>query len=177
MTKKVAVLATDGTEEIELISPVQALKDAGAEITIISLERGEFQAVKGDIYPSNRLIADIAVTEAKPDDYDALLLPGGVASPDTLRVNDAAVQFVEAIVSSGKPVAAICHGAQTLIEAGALQGRTVTSWPAIKTDLKNAGANWVDKAVVTDGPFVFSRCPDDLDAFNPAIVKHFGLSL
>lgn len=176
MTKKIAVLATNGTEEIELTSPVQALKDAGAEVTIISLERGGFQAVKGDIYPSSKLMADIAVAEAGPDDYDALLLPGGVASPDRLRVNEAALQFVRTIVSAGKPVAAICHGAQTLIETGVLQGRTVTSWPAIKTDLKNAGANWVDEAVVTDGLFVFSRCPNDLRAFNPAIVKHFGLS-
>lgn len=176
MTRKIAVLATDGTEEIELTSPVQALEKAGAEITIISLERGAFQAVKGDIYPSNKLTADLAVGEATPEDYDALLLPGGVFSPDKLRANEGAVRFVVAIASSGKPIAAICHGAQTLIETGALKGRTVTSWPAIKTDLKNAGANWVDEEVVIDGPFVFSRSPDDLGAFNAAIIKHFGLS-
>jgi len=176
MTRTIAVLAADGTEEIELTSPVQALEKAGAQITVISLEQGEFQAVKGDIYPSNKLTADLAIAEAVPDEYDALLLPGGVFSPDKLRANDKAVRFVAAIASSGKPIAAICHGAQTLIETGALKGRTVTSWPAIKTDLRNAGANWVDEAVVIDGPFVFSRSPDDLNAFNVAIIKHFGLS-
>ncbi|CAI9122167.1 type 1 glutamine amidotransferase domain-containing protein [Brytella acorum] len=176
MTRKIAVLAADGTEEIELTSPVQALEKSGAEITVISLERGEFQAVKGDIYPSRKFTADLAVGEAAPADYDALLLPGGVFSPDKLRANDAAVRFVAAIASSGKPIAAICHGAQTLIETGMLKGRTVTSWPAIKTDLKNAGAKWVDDEVVIDGPFVFSRSPDDLSAFNAAIIKHFGVS-
>ncbi|GBR06273.1 type 1 glutamine amidotransferase domain-containing protein [Acetobacter oeni] len=176
MTRKVAVLATDGTEEIELTSPVAALKKAGAEVVIISLEKGEFQAVKGDIYPSRKLSADIAIKDASAGDYDALLLPGGVASPDKLRINEAAVKFVRDIIDAGKPVAAICHGAQTLIETGALRGKTVTSWPAIRTDLKNAGANWVDEVVVTDGQFVFSRCPDDLEAFNPAAIKHFGIS-
>ncbi|NHO32922.1 type 1 glutamine amidotransferase domain-containing protein [Acetobacter fallax] len=176
MTRKIAVLATDGTEEIELTSPVEALKKAGAEIIVISLEKGEFQAVKSDIYPSGKLKADLAVKDAVASDYDALLLPGGVASPDKLRVNETAVQFVRDIIDAGKPVATICHGSQTLIETGALRGLTVTSWPAIRTDLKNAGATWVDQPVVTDGQFLFSRCPDDLDAFNPATITHFRIT-
>ncbi len=176
MTRKIAVLAADGTEEIELTSPVDALRKAGAEVVVISLEKGEFQAVKGDIYPSGKLKADLAVKDASAGDYDALLLPGGVASPDKLRVDETAVRFVRDMIDAGKPVAVICHGSQTLIETGALRGKTVTSWPAIKTDLKNAGANWVDQAVVTDGQFLFSRCPDDLEKFNPATIRHFGIS-
>ena len=176
MAVRIAVLAAAGTEEIELTSPVAALRDAGAEVTILSLEKGEFQAVKGDIYPSNKITADLAVGDAKVADYDALLLPGGVFSPDTLRVDPTAVGFVGAVVTAGKPVATICHGSQTLIETGALKGRTVTSWPAIRTDLVNAGATWVDEEVVVDGQFLFSRSPKDLDAFNSAIVTHFGIA-
>ena len=176
MAVRIAVLAADGTEEIELTSPVAALRDAGADITILSLEKGEFQAVKGDIYPSNKITADLAVADAKAGDYDALLLPGGVFSPDKLRADPTAVGFIGDVVKAGKPVATICHGSQTLIEAGVLKGRTVTSWPAIRTDLINAGATWVDREVVVDGPFLFSRSPDDLDAFNTALVTHFGVT-
>ncbi|MBB3174080.1 protease I [Endobacter medicaginis] len=176
MTVRVAVLAADGTEEIELTSPVAVLRVAGAEVTIISLQKGEFQAVKGDIYPSNRITAERAVADSSPADYDALLLPGGVFSPDKLRMDPVAVDFIRDLATAGKPVATICHGSQSLIEAGVLQGRRGTSWPAIRTDLANAGATWVDEAVVIDGNLLFSRSPDDLDAFNPAIVKHFGLA-
>jgi len=170
---RIAVLAADGTEEIELTSPVAALREAGAEITVVSLKPGEFQAVHGDIFPSRKLMADVSVQDVGVEAFDALLLPGGTASPDKLRSDAGAVAFVKGFVTAGKPIAAICHGAQTLIETGGLKGRTMTSWPAIQMDLKNAGAKWVDEEVVIDGQFLFSRCPDDLPAFNKAIVTHF----
>lgn len=173
---KVAALATDGLEEIELTGPQEALEKAGATVTVISLKAGEFQAVNKDIYPSNKIRADLAIADAKVEDYDALLLPGGLASPDALRMNKDVVAFARAFVKANKPIAAICHGAQTLIEVNELKGRTVTSWPAIRTDLENAGASWVDNEVVVDGPCVFSRCPDDIPAFNKAIIKHFKLA-
>ncbi len=173
---KVAALATDGLEEIELTGPQDALEKAGATVTVISLRAGEFQAVNKDIYPSRKIHADLAIADAKAEDYDALLLPGGLASPDALRLNKDVVAFAKAFVKANKPIAAICHGAQTLIEVGGLKGRTVTSWPAIRTDLENAGASWVDNEVVVDGPYVFSRCPDDIPAFNKAIIRHFRLA-
>jgi len=173
---KVAALATDGLEEIELTGPQEALEKAGATVTVISLKAGEFQAVNKDIYPSNKIRADLAIADAKAEDYDALLLPGGLASPDALRMNRDVVAFARAFVKANKPIAAICHGAQTLIEVNELKGRTVTSWPAIRTDLENAGASWVDNEVVVDGPYVFSRCPDDIPAFNKAMLKHFKLA-
>ncbi|MFT8345501.1 type 1 glutamine amidotransferase domain-containing protein [Gluconobacter oxydans] len=173
---KVAALATDGLEEIELTGPQEALEKAGATVTVISLKAGEFQAVNKDIYPSNKIRADLAIADAKAEDYDALLLPGGLASPDALRMNKDVVAFARAFVKANKPIAAICHGAQTLIEVNELKGRTVTSWPAIRTDLENAGATWVDNEVVVDGPYVFSRCPDDIPAFNKTIIKHFKLA-
>ncbi|KXU99762.1 peptidase C56 [Gluconobacter potus] len=173
---KVAALATDGLEEIELTGLQEALEKAGATVTVISLKAGEFQAVNKDIYPSNKIRADLAIADAKAEDYDALLLPGGLASPDALRMNKDVVAFARAFVKANKPIAAICHGAQTLIEVNELKGRTVTSWPAIRTDLENAGATWVDNEVVVDGPYVFSRCPDDIPAFNKAIIKHFKIA-
>lgn len=173
---KVAALATDGLEEIELTGPQEALEKAGATVTVISFKAGEFQAVNKDIYPSNKIRADLAIADAKAEDYDALLLPGGLASPDALRMNKDVVAFARAFVKANKPIAAICHGAQTLIEVNELKGRTVTSWPAIRTDLENAGATWVDNEVVVDGPYVFSRCPDDIPAFNKAIIKHFKIA-
>lgn len=172
---KVAALATDGLEEIELTSPQEALEKAGATVTVISLKAGEFQAVNKDIYPSRKIKAELGIADAKASDFDALLLPGGLASPDSLRMDRDVVAFVKEFVKANKPIAAICHGAQVLIEVNELRGRTVTSWPAIKTDLENAGASWVDTEVVTDGPYVFSRCPDDLPAFNRAIIKHFKM--
>lgn len=173
---RVAALATDGLEEIELTAPRAALEKAGATVTIISLRAGEFQAVNKDIYPSHNIRADLAIVGANPSDYDALLLPGGLASPDALRMNKDVVAFVRAFVKANKPIAAICHGVQTLIEVNELKGRTVTSCPAIRTDLENAGATWVDSDVVVDGPYVFSRCPADIPAFNKAMLKHFKLS-
>ena len=171
--KRIAILATDGVEQIELIEPRRALEEAGAEIELLSLEPGEFQGFdhldKGQTFH-----ADKGVSDADPTDYDGLVLPGGVANPDFLRANEDAVRFVQAFFGQGKPVAAICHGPWTLVEAGVVEGRKVTSWPSIKTDLVNAGAQWVDEEVVVDRGLVTSRKPDDLPAFNASLVVEFA---
>jgi protease I len=149
------------------------LEDAGARTDLVSPARGKvkgWQHTKwGDEFP-----VDVPLDAARPDDYDALVLPGGVMNPDKLRMNDAAVHFVRAFFEEGKPVAAICHGPWTLIEADVVRGRTMTSWPSLQTDLKNAGANWVDREVVTDNGLVTSRKPDDLPAFNRKMIEEFG---
>lgn len=162
--KKVAVLVTDGFEQSELEQPVQALKDAGAQVSIISLKAGTIKAWKEKNW-GEEINVDKTVDEVGAQDYDALLLPGGVMSPDKLRMNEQAVAFVGGFFENNKPVAAICHGPWTLIETGELKGRTVTSYPSLKTDLINAGANWVDKEVVVDKGLVTSRNPGDLPAF------------
>lgn len=162
--KKVAVLATDGFEQSELEQPVQALKDAGAQVSIISLKPGTIKGWDKKNW-GNEINVDKTVDEVGAQDYDALLLPGGVMNPDKLRMNEQAVAFVGGFFENNKPVAAICHGLWTLIETGKLKGRTVTSYPSIKTDLVNAGANWVDKEVVVDNGLVTSRNPGDLPAF------------
>ncbi|OYV38393.1 MAG: peptidase C56 [Rhodospirillales bacterium 20-64-7] len=178
-TRKIAVLATDGFEQAELTEPVKALRAEGAQVTIISPKPGEIQGMimhdKGD-----KTKVELALSQARPAEFDALVLPGGVANPDALRVNREAVAFVKHFVSAGKPIAAICHGPWTLVETEALKGRKVTSWPSLKTDLKNAGADWVDQEVVVDGNFVFSRKPDDIPAFNRefiAMLKQDNLAL
>lgn len=162
--KKVAILATDGFEQSELTEPLKALRDAGIEAHVVAPRSGAIQGMrhheKGD-----KVAVDRTLDEVRPDDYDALVLPGGVANPDQLRTNEKAVQFVKSFVQAKKPIAAICHGPWTLIEADAVRGRTVTSWPSLKTDLKNAGAQWVDQEVVVDQGLVTSRKPDDLPAF------------
>jgi protease I len=167
--KRVAFLATDGVEEVEYTEPRQAVEAAGGTAELISLEDGDIQAVnhmdKAGTYPVDHVVRD-----ANPDDYDALVLPGGVANPDFLRVDPDAVQFVRAFMTSGKPVAAICHGPWTLVEAGVVAGRTLTSWPSLRTDLTNAGATWVDEQVHVDGHLVTSRKPDDLKAFCDALL-------
>lgn len=171
--KTIAVLATDGFEQVELTKPVEALKAAGAEVVIVSLEAGEIQGFnhhdKGDKTP-----VDIKVSDAEVKDYDGLLLPGGVISPDALRLDEAAVAFVKAIGEAGKPIAAICHGPWTLIDAGLVKGRRMTSWPSLKADLTNAGAEWVDEAAVTDDGLVTSRNPDDIPAFCEAAIKAYA---
>jgi len=171
--RRVAVLATDGVEQVELTEPVKALKEAGAEVTVVSLHNGKIQGMnheeKGDQLP-----VDKALTEVRPDQFDALLLPGGVANPDKLRTKPEAVEFVRSFVSAEKPVAAICHGPWMLVEADAVKGKRVTSWPSLKTDLKNAGANWVDETVVRDGKLVTSRKPDDIPAFNKEVIALFA---
>lgn len=172
--KHVAVLvANEGVEQIELTSPVEALEAAGAKTEIISPEAGEVQAFnhldKADVFDVDRTVAEAAVA-----DYDALVLPGGVANPDQLRENDDAVSFVRGFVDQGKPIGVICHGPWTLVEANVLRGREITSWPSLRTDIANAGGIWVDEEVVNDRGIVSSRNPDDLPAFNAAIVEEIA---
>ena len=170
---KVAILATDGVEEVELTKPRDALKAAEAEITIVSLKAGEFQAMEQDVNPSSKIKADRDLS-ASPSDFDALVLPGGTTNPDKLRLEPKAVSFVKHFVDSGKPIAAICHGPWMLIEADAVKGRRIASWPSLKTDLRNAGATWVDEECVKDGTIVTSRNPDDLPKFCATLVETFA---
>jgi protease I len=170
--KKIAFLATDGVEQVELTEPRKAVEDEGAETELISLEDGEIQGVEhldhGDTFEVDR-----AVKDASAGDYDGLVLPGGVYNPDKLRADEDAVAFVRAFFEAGKPVGAICHGPWTLIDAGVVDGLKVTSYPSIQADLKNAGADWVDEEVVVDKGLTTSRKPDDLPAFNAKIVEEF----
>lgn len=171
--KKVAVLATDGFEEVELTKPLEALRGAGAEALVVSIHDGEITGwnhhERGDAIP-----VDLTVDEAQPEDFDALMLPGGVMNPDSLRTNTRAVRFVRSFFEAGKPVAAICHGPQMLIEADVVRGRKLTSFPSVKTDLINAGANWVDQPVVTDQGLVTSRKPDDIPQFNAKMLEEIA---
>ncbi|MGB0122120.1 MAG: type 1 glutamine amidotransferase domain-containing protein [Silvibacterium sp.] len=169
--KKVAILATDGFEQVELMEPKMALEAAGATTEIISPKSGELRAWKFKEW-GDKVKVDKSLDNAKPNDYDALVLPGGVINPDHLRTEPKAVQFVRDFVQSGKPVASICHGPWTLVEAGVVKGKKMTSWPSLKTDLKNAGANWVDQQVVVDANLITSRKPDDLTAFNKTIIDY-----
>jgi protease I len=170
--KKVAILVTDGFEQSELLEPRKALDDAGATTQVVSPAN---KKVKGWNHKEwgNEVPVDVSLDSAKADEFDALLLPGGVMNPDQLRMNPKAVEFVKHFTDSGKPVAAICHGPWTLVEAGAVRGHTMTSWPSLKTDLKNAGATWVDKEVVNDHGLVTSRKPDDIPAFNREMIRLF----
>jgi protease I len=171
--KRIAFLATEGVEQVELEQPLRAVRDAGADVDLLSLEGGELQAFnhldKGDTFPVDRDVHD-----ASADDYDGLVLPGGVANPDQLRSDAHAVQFVRRIAEAGKPIGVICHGPWTLIEAGVLRGRTLTSWPSLKTDIRNAGATWVDEEVHVDAGLVSSRKPDDLPAFCAKVVEELA---
>lgn len=168
--KTVAILTEEGFEQVELTSPQQALKDAGATVHVISSKGGEIKAWDQTDWGIT-VTADKKLEDANPDDYDALVLPGGVLNPDKLRQDKDAVAFVSAFLDEGKPVAAICHGPQTLIETGMISGRTMTSYPSLKTDLKNAGVNWVDEEVVADKGLVTSRTPADLPAFNQKLIE------
>ncbi len=167
---RVAILATNGFEQSELLKPLQALKDAGATTHVISPEKGQIKAWDQNDW-GQKVDVDKTLDEATAMDYDMLVLPGGVINPDKLRVNDQALDFIRHFVQNDKPIAAICHGPWTLVEIDAVKGRRMTSYKSIKTDLKNAGAHWVDEKVVTDGNFITSRNPDDLPAFNEAILK------
>jgi protease I len=171
--KRVAFLATDMVEQVELTEPWKAVKEAGGQPELISLEEGEIQGFnhydKADTFP-----VDKTVEEARADDYDALVIPGGVGNPDTMRMDENAVEFTRQFFEQGKPVGVICHGPWTLVEAGVLKGRTITSWPSIQTDIRNAGGTWVDEEVHVDNGLVSSRKPDDLPAFCKKMVEEFA---
>ncbi len=171
--KKIAILATDGFEQVELTEPRKAFDEAGATTYVISPKSGQIKGWKFKEW-GDTIKVDKTLDQAKVSDYDALVLPGGVINPDHLRTEPKAVNFVKEFAQSGKPVAAICHGPWTLIEAGVVKGRKMTSWPSIKTDLKNAGANWVDEQVVLDGNFITSRKPDDIPAFSQKVIEEIA---
>jgi protease I len=170
--KKVAILVTDGFEQVEMTKPREALDEAGAETKIVSLKPGKIQGMhhadKGDKFD-----VDLTLDEARPEEFDALLIPGGLMNPDALRSNDDALEFTRHFFREGKPVAAICHGPWVLIDAGVVRGRTLTSWPAIKNDVKNAGGKWINEEVVVDNGLVTSRKPDDIPAFNKKMIEEF----
>jgi len=171
--KKIAVLATDGFEQVELTEPVKALRAEGAHVTIVSPKAGDIQGMNHHD-KGYRIKVDLELSKANPEDFDAIILPGGVANPDTLRTDKHAVAFIKHFTDTKKPVAAICHGPWTLIEANAVKGRKMTSWPSLQTDLRNAGAHWEDKSVVVDGNFITSRKPEDLKDFNREILALVG---
>ena len=166
---KIAIVATDGFEQSELLEPKKALETAGAETEVIAPQSGEIRGWNMKDW-GDKVKVDKTLSDARVDDYDALVLPGGVMNPDHLRMDDKAVQFVREFAASERPVAAICHGPWTLVEAGAVKGRTFTSWPSLKTDLKNAGATWMDEEVVVSGHFISSRKPEDIPAFAKALI-------
>jgi protease I len=169
--KTIAILATDGVERVELEQPRGALYGAGARSDLLSIHPGEIQARQFDMVSAGTFPVDRQVSDANVDDYEALLLPGGTVNPDQLRMNADAVEFVKAFVATGKPVAAICHGPWTLVEADVVRGRTLTSWPSLQTDIRNAGGTWVDEEVHVDNGLVTSRKPDDLPAFCDKLVE------
>jgi deglycase len=173
--KKIAILAADGVEKVELDKPRSVLRQEGAQVEVLSVSPGEIQARDHDLDPAGRFAVDRVVSDASVNDFDALVLPGGTVNPDKLRLDDSAVSFVRDFVGSGKPVAAICHGLWTLVEAGVAAGRTVTSYPSIRTDLLNAGANAVNEEVVVDGNLISSRSPSDLPVFCSTILKQFAV--
>jgi protease I len=171
--KRIAFVATDGVEQIELTEPWKAVEQEGGKPELISLEAGEIQGFN-HLDHGDKFKVDKPISDANPDDYDNVVLPGGVANPDFLRASDEVVSFIRDFFEKGKPVAAICHGPWTLVEADVLKGMKVTSWPSLKTDIRNAGGNWVDEEVVVDKGLVTSRKPDDLPAFNAKLVEEFA---
>lgn len=171
--KRIAILATDGVEEAELTKPRDALREAGAQAVVVSPKDNEIKAWQHDDWGS-KIPVDLPLSRARADDFDGLMLPGGVMSPDRLRRDEQAVRFVKAFFDAGKPVAAICHAPWLLVEADVVRGRTVTSWPSLRTDIRNAGGDWVDRDVVTDEGLVTSRKPDDIPAFNRKMIEEFA---
>jgi protease I len=172
--RRVAILAASGVEQVELEQPRKAAEDAGASTTLISVDTGEIQAMNGDINPGDTFSVDRAIADVSADDFDALILPGGTCNPDTLRQNGDVIAFVQAIAGAGKPIAAICHAPWTLVEADLVRGKRLTSFPSLRTDIRNAGGEVVDEQVVVDQGLITSRNPDDLDAFCATIVKEFA---
>jgi protease I len=172
--KRIAILAADGVEKVELEQPRAALEQAGAEVQLLSLKSGEIQARNHDLEPAGTFPVDREVSGASVDEFDGLVLPGGTVNPDKLRLDRSAVAFVRDFVNSGKPVGAICHGPWTLVEAGVAVGRTLTSYPSIRTDLRNAGAHVLDEEVVVDGNLISSRSPSDLSAFCSTVVEQLA---
>lgn len=168
--KQIAILATDGFEKSELLEPKKALEASGATVRVISLKNGEIKSWDKKNWGESVKV-DLTLVDADSADFDALVLPGGVINPDSLRIHPEAIDFIRGFVQSGKPIGAICHGPWTLIEAGAAKGRTMTSWPSLQSDLVNAGATWVDEEVVVDRGLVTSRKPDDLPAFNKKLIE------
>ena len=173
-SKKIAIIATDGVEQVELVKPRETVEKAGAKTDLLSLQTGQIQAMNSDINPADKFDVDKAITDASPDDYDGLILPGGTVNADKLRSSEDVVSFVQKIFKDGKPVGVICHGPWTLVEADLVRDRTLTSWPSLQTDIRNAGGNWVDEEVVVDQGLVTSRKPDDLPAFCAKIVEEFA---
>ncbi len=171
--KKVAILVANGFEQVELVDPRKALDKAGADTFIVSPESGEVRAWKETKWGKS-FVVDIPIAEAQPEEFDALLLPGGVMNPDHLRLSQESIQFIKRFADAGKPIAAICHGPWTLIDAGVAAGRRMTSYPSIRKDLENAGAHWVDEEVVVDNGLVTSRKPADIPAFNQKMIEEFG---
>ena len=170
---KVAILVTDGFEQVEMTEPRKALDEAGARTSIVSLKDGKVRGWKFTEW-GDEFRVDVPLAQARPEEFDAILLPGGVINPDKLRMDENAVLFAQAFLDSGKPVATICHGPWTLIETGKVRGRRLASWPSLQTDLENAGAEWVDQEAVVDGNLVSSRKPDDIPAFNREMISLFG---
>ena len=171
--KKVAILATDGVERVELLEPRKALDAAGARTVVVSPKSGSIKGWEHDHW-GDSITVDQSLDDARADQFDALMLPGGVMNPDHLRQNERAVQFVRSFFDAGKPVAAICHAPWMLVEADVVNGRTITSWPSLRTDIMNAGAEWVDREVVTDEGLVTSRKPDDITAFSRKMIEEFA---
>ncbi len=171
--KKVAILVTDGFEQVEMTKPREALDEAGAETKIVSIKSGKIQGVNHD-EKGDKFDVDLTLGEARADDFDALLIPGGLMNPDAMRQEESAIEFVRGFFDAGKPVAVICHGPQVLINADLVRGRTMTSWPALQVDMRNAGAYWVDEEVVVDNGLVSSRNPDDIPAFNEKMIEEFA---
>jgi protease I len=172
-SKRVAFLFTEGVEQVELTEPLKAVRDAGASATLVSLESGRVQMFN-HLDKGETIAADMTAADADASDFDGLVLPGGVANPDALRTNADAVSFVREFFEQGKPVGVICHGPWTMVEAGVVRGRTLTSWPSLETDLRNAGATWVDEEVHVDNGLVSSRKPDDLPAFCAKVIEELA---
>lgn len=172
--KKIAIIATDGVEQVELVTPRDAVQNAGATTELLSVETGEIQAMNSDIEPADTFTVDKAIGDASSDDYDGLILPGGTVNADRLRMDENVIGFLQKFFADAKPVGVICHGPWTLVEADLVRGRTLTSYPSLRTDIRNAGGNVVDEEVVVDQGLVSSRDPDDLPAFCDKIVEEFA---